>query len=80
MSSKMVGNLRFVINGRYVCNQKIEVTTKTGDKITIQPNTILIVNRFEDSVPILRWMVFDLKKFVEIYAIDTVAENLTNIC
>lgn len=77
--SKNVGKLRFVINGRYVTNTQIQVITKTNETYTIQPKTILTVNRFENNIPILRWMAFDLKKFIEIDGTDDIAQNLNNI-
>lgn len=77
--STNVGSLRFVINGRYFSENVLEVVTKSGENYTIQPKTILTVNRFENTIPVLRWMAFDLKKFIEIDAVESISSKLKNI-
>lgn len=70
-----IGKLRFLINGRYVVTETIVV----NEECIIQPKTILTVNRFENNIPVLRWMAFDLKKFMEVHANDEISAKLANI-
>lgn len=73
-----MNKIRYLINARYVVTNDVEVQTKTGELCEIKNKTILTVNRFENDVPILRWMSFDLKKFVEIEGTEDFSINLTN--
>ena len=73
-----MNKIRYLINARYVVTNDVEVQTKTGELCEIKNKTILTVNRFENDVPILRWMSFDLKKFVEIEGTEEFSINLMN--
>jgi hypothetical protein len=77
--SPTIGKIRFVINGRYIVLNEIEIVLKTNEVSKLKPKTVLTVNRFENEIPIVRWMDFDLKKFVEIEVNEFISENLNNI-
>jgi hypothetical protein len=81
-ASTNIGLLKFVINGRYVVTDTIETIIKDGENFVsykINPKTILTVNRFENDIAILRWMAFDLGKFVEVVTNEEISKKLTNI-
>lgn len=78
ISSVNIGNLRFLINGRYVVKKQLNVKSKTGESILLSPKTILTVNRFENSTPILRWMNFEANKFMEINVDHILSEYFDN--
>lgn len=76
--TQLIGPNRFLINARYITTSDIQVDIGEENLYTIKNKTILIVNRFENNIPILRWMAFDLKKFIETKVNEEISVNLKN--
>ena len=75
----MIGGFPVPINARYVCAQPFEMVLESGEEYTVQPKTIMTVNRIEDdgNTVVFKWMAFDLKprQFIEL----KISENSEHI-
>jgi hypothetical protein len=78
----MSSAVRFLINARYVVKERCSVILSGEDKdidYILDPNTVLLVNRFDGDIPILRWRSDSLQKFVEIKATSELENSIVNI-
>jgi|SaaInlStandDraft_6_1057023.scaffolds.fasta_scaffold93006_2 hypothetical protein len=79
---QMSSAVRFLINARYVVKERCSVILSGEDKdidYILDPNTVLLVNRFDGDIPILRWRSDSLQKFVEIKATSELENSIVNI-